>query len=422
MKQKQPARNLNIRKRFLAITKEERIRAEFWKKLALIFLLKSRAVLLQSRTNVAYAEEFKNRARIAFLRYIQIAYEPDDFKLEPPQRLVINISVFDESFCMKYFKFKKTDLFRLLNGLRFSKKCHLENRSTLPGEEVLLRGIYQMVNGTKQFDMAEGVFGRDQSQQSRAFKYFIDYVYDNFAHLVNDNLDWWHRNGYIAASQRAIESRLQNLGLDVDNAGISGAAYFLGCNSVDYHRTGASPRDCTSNSSLLEDEAQLPFLNRGKSIHGWKFQALDIAHGFTIDFYGSPILSRNQDSLLVESELERRLELTWEQHTRTHRVLGRRNHHSTQSANIVDTYKNSDPLISELGCEVEWNFGAMISFFGLLQNSSRLRVMSEGTVTKIFYVAAILRNCHIALYGNCSSRCFNISLDEDMLEKYLQKS
>ena len=52
----------------------------------------------------------------------------------------------------------------------------------MPGEEVLLRGLYELVSADQHEIVV--VFGRDQTQQSRAFKHFVDHIYDNFLHLV----------------------------------------------------------------------------------------------------------------------------------------------------------------------------------------------------------------------------------------------
>jgi len=34
-------------------------------------------------------------------------------------------------------------------------------------------------------------FGRNPSDQSGAFKYLINHIFDNFHELVGDNLQWW---------------------------------------------------------------------------------------------------------------------------------------------------------------------------------------------------------------------------------------
>ena len=47
----------------------------------------------------------------------------------------------------------------------------------MPGEEVLLRGLYELVSGDDQFDISNEIFGRDQPAQSRAFSFFVDHVF-----------------------------------------------------------------------------------------------------------------------------------------------------------------------------------------------------------------------------------------------------
>ena len=54
-------------------------------------------------------------------------------------------------------------------------------------EEVLLRRLYELVSGADQHEII-AIFGKDQTIQSRAFKFFINHNYDNFMHLVTDNL------------------------------------------------------------------------------------------------------------------------------------------------------------------------------------------------------------------------------------------
>ena len=82
----------------------------------------------------------------------------------------------------------------------------------MSGEEVMLRALYELViSGENQFNIATNVFGRDQSQQSRAFKWFINQMFSTFEDLVIDNLDWWYQNGYLNSeekncSQHAVSS------------------------------------------------------------------------------------------------------------------------------------------------------------------------------------------------------------------------
>jgi len=105
------------------------------------------------------------------------------------------IDSFDDN-CKPFFNFRREDLHRILPLLRFPETCELGYRHKMSGEEVLLRGLYELSSGDEQHDIAVNIFGRDQSVPSRAFKCFINHIYDNHHHLVNNNLHWWKRNGF----------------------------------------------------------------------------------------------------------------------------------------------------------------------------------------------------------------------------------
>jgi hypothetical protein len=57
-------------------------------------------------------------------------------------------------------------------NFKFDDKCILENRSVMSGEEVLRRGLYELVSGADQHEII-AIFGKDQTVQSRAFKSYL---------------------------------------------------------------------------------------------------------------------------------------------------------------------------------------------------------------------------------------------------------
>jgi hypothetical protein len=122
-----------------------------------------------------------------------------DEGLDKCDRYDRTIRSFTASDCKLMFEFKKADLQRLLPLLHFPDECCFDNRSKMAGEEVFLRGLYELVSAANKHEVAR-VFGRDWSAQSRAFKYFIEHIYNHFKHLVMDNLHWWYRNGFFATS------------------------------------------------------------------------------------------------------------------------------------------------------------------------------------------------------------------------------
>ena len=59
----------------------------------------------------------------------------------------------------------------------------------MTGEEIMLRGLYELVSRDDQYIIANEIFGKDQPAQSRAFSFFINHVYSHFQDILTDNLE-----------------------------------------------------------------------------------------------------------------------------------------------------------------------------------------------------------------------------------------
>ena len=280
---KKPARKLSLRKRFLALSSNEAVRLRFYEKQLTRLVLRLRNHRLSKDANakgIAIASILLNEM-------IDIATEPIS-TLDPLLDRRRTIDSFTDSECWNFFETRKEDLRRLLLNLKFPEQCVLENRSSMPGEEVFLRGLYELVSGADQHEVVL-VFGRDQTQQSRAFKYFVDHIYDNFLHLVTDNISWWYNNGYMHQSRDAIRNKF------------GGNEYFstfgfIDCNCLDTSRPGGGPAEEGTDAARWHPLIQRAFYNGWKSVHGLKHQTVDTAFGMTMDIYG-PYSLRNQNQL-----------------------------------------------------------------------------------------------------------------------------
>ena len=102
------------------------------------------------------------------------------------------------------FRFKKDHLHLLLKLLSFPDVISCDNRAKMSGEEVFLRGLYELRSGDTQCDCSTNLFGRDCTAQSRAYGWFVKHIYYNFRDLITGNLEWWFRNGFVNESREAI--------------------------------------------------------------------------------------------------------------------------------------------------------------------------------------------------------------------------
>jgi hypothetical protein len=114
---------------------------------------------------------------------------------EKPERKDVTVDSLKPSTAKIFFNFRKDDLSRLIELFKFPEDCVLENGSKMKGEEVFLRGLFELSTGENQERMCIFLFGREQTQQSRAFKYFIHHMYTKYKHLVMDSLPWFTEMG-----------------------------------------------------------------------------------------------------------------------------------------------------------------------------------------------------------------------------------
>ena len=151
----------------------------------------------------------------------------------------------------------------------------------------MLRGLYELTSG----EISSNVFGREWSSQSRAFTWFMDYMYCNFRHLIKTNVGWWHRNGFFENSRVAIFKRMASI---ITSSGkpelaeedVLGVSHFINCNCLPCSVVGGGPAEEGANAMRWTDEIQSAFYNGWKSIHGLKHQTVDNPYGFTIQIFG----------------------------------------------------------------------------------------------------------------------------------------
>lgn len=406
------ARKLCLRKREYALTSNEQVLARKYRKLITNLLWK-----------VGWADEDSERceslAKICLSRYYSIIVGPS-VKLARPPRMRVTIDSFSTNDCKNFFEFRKEDLPRLLFGLRFPEQCKLADGSVMCDEEVMLRGLYELVSGEDQHNISANVFGREQTAQSRAFKYFIEHIYNTFNDLLYDNLEFWRNGGFLAESNAAITVKLGELGIDIDD--IFG---FIDCNCLEVERVGGGPRSDGPDADRWVSNIQRAFYNGWKSIHGLKHQTVVIAHGFTIDMYGPTSVRRNDLKLLADSAINARL----------NRLLGDRlwklygDSIYPRMSNLTSSWrckpqtprmKMENYCMKSVRISIEWSYGATSNLFHYLRNIEKLKVMRSEHITHVYFVCALLRNCHVALYGGIESNYFDITIPPNMLELFLR--
>jgi len=301
-------------------------------------------------------EDLNHMLDAVVMKYLSIKVVEDD-GMEQCGRYNRTIESFSPSDCKIFFEFKKKDLFRLFHLLQFPDTCRFDNRSSMSGEEVFLRGLYELVSGETKHNISRNVFGRDWSAQSRAFTYFVTHIYETFKHLLTDNLHWWYRNGFFESSADAIGKKM---GIDAEDKNM--IAHFIDCNCLETCRVGGGPAEDGCNSARWDPLVQRAYYNGWKHHNGLKHQTVDNAYGFTVDLYGPTSLRRNDLTLLRLSNINDRMAELQEGSEDQFMVFGdsaykRRSHTTSYYAELEERLARWNRRMKRVRISIEWNYG-----------------------------------------------------------------
>ena len=113
------------------------------------------------------AEKLRYVVKAILSRYHCLNFErATDRALRPIPRRLRTIVSFNISDVKIFIRFQREHLVLLLRLLRFPDVATLTNRCRMTGEEVLLRGLYELTTGMSKHNIATNVFGGDGPLQS----------------------------------------------------------------------------------------------------------------------------------------------------------------------------------------------------------------------------------------------------------------
>lgn len=87
-----------------------------------------------------------------------------------------------------------------------------------------------------------------------------------------------------------------------------------------------------------------------------------------------------------------------------------------KGANLTAAHRAFNKTMSSVRQSVEWEFGKILSLFAFLDFRKNLKLYLQ-PVGKLYFVGALLKNCHTCLYGSQTSMYFQ--MQPPTLEQYL---
>ena len=296
-REKLPSKRLSYKNRFLRLTSKDAIKLNKYKRLSFLLLM---CLKLEG-------EDGENKESITLLtllcllkfKSIKTIRAEDVTGAIMDKSRMRTVDSFTDSDCSINFRFLKEDLKHLIRLLKFPERVTFKYGHSFSGEEVFIRGLYEMVTADNQHRMCRNVFGGQQPQQSMCFNFFTDFIHDNWKHLVQDNLNWWYKTGWFARSANYIRLKM---GTDFNNV-----AFFIDCNCLPTSVVGGGPTEDGANSARWDKLVQQSFYNEWKSIHGLKHQTVNNCLGMVVDIHGPTSLRLNDLNLLNKSEINDRM-------------------------------------------------------------------------------------------------------------------
>lgn len=426
MKVRRPAKEIAYKKRHLRLTSHDQIRIRRLKQLILTFLA---TLHMDADMDEDLRERLSLATKIATARYLSLVFHDENEDAPTPDRKR-TIDSFSDSECNAFFRFVKVQLHELVVLFKFPEFCILSNGAKMPGEEVMLRGLYELASGENQHKIGQNVFGRDGPAQSRAMAYFIEHIFDNFQHLVTDNLPWWFNNGFVEESADAIAEKMLRGDAGGPPRGEIGelVAFFIDCNCLVTTRVGGGPAESGKNSARWDQKIQRSFYNGWKSHNGLKHQTVDTAGGYCVDIFGPTSLRRSDTTLFAQSDINDRVAaLQLGQQTQfiifgdsAYKRFSHTRSYYAKGATAAEQKYNR--RMKTCRVSIEWNYGGTAAQFPYLCNKRKLHILKSARISKIYIVTTILRNVLIGYNGCQSSSYFKIGRRDKFVEKYLTQS
>lgn len=300
--------------------------------------------------------------------------------------------------CKTEFRFFKNDIYLLGEVLDIPDILKCPNGVLVDRTEALSVLLKRFAYPCRFADMVAR-FGRPVPQLCMITNRMMDYLFDEYSHLLADlNQPWLSRDRL-----RHFAATIYDKGAPLENCW-----GFI---------------DGTVRPLCKPDENQRILYNGHKRVHGIKFQSVVAPNGLIASLFG-PVEGRRHDSgMLVDSGLLQELShYSFAPDGTPLCVYGDpayplRVHLQGpfKGAHLTPAEQQFNKAMSQVRVSVEWLFGDIVNYFAFLDFKKNLKI-GLSPVGKMYIVCALLRNAHSCLYQSSTSKFFGI--DPPQIQDY----
>jgi len=296
---------------------------------------------------------------------------------------------------MHEFRFRtKAQLQRLFVGLQFPINIVLDNGHKFHGEEVMLLSLFRFHRPTTFYDL-QCRFGIDASNCGRAFKWFCNYINENWGYLLSDHMNYWkpQMGRCCEHIRRKLSLIIQNEVLSIQENHDEGFKIFAFIDNTitAICRPGGGPVAPGGPGAERHDtEYQQAFYTKFKKIHGLKYQVVCLPNGMYFHVFGALEARRHDLINLHNSNILFHLETLQQDFPVKFKL------HGDGAYDVVHEYLSGGPFAPRV--TEEWSFGDFKTVFSFIDFKKDLKLF-EADVPKIIFVAMLLYNSYVSLIG-----------------------
>lgn len=400
----------NMPHRLRAYGMYAKMRSELRRKLRLAELL---ATLLKSN----YVVRVKQRERalklflatmLSSIFNILFVDVPSPVRRKHNPRTIESFSPFD---CYRRFRIRKPDLKRVLRLLEIPIHVKLENGSVFTGEEIFLFGLNRFTTCAHIDDLIS-TYGRESSQWVRAFKWFILFMLNRWGYLLTRMLHFWVR--YFEAFSEKIRRKLIKKGHNGGLPWLFRICCFIDCTVISSCRPGSGPAGDGVDAPRYNNYIQMAFYNGWKHHHGTKWQSVESPIGVCMDMFGPRSFKRCDLNLLNSSNINNKMaDVQLGKPEQNQKCLFGDGIYPTDTHLLSRAFGGADGMAS-IRIANEWDYGITANLFPFIKWRSAQKLLSSKDISYYYFVATILRNINVILYGCVTSSYFET--DDDYLE------
>lgn len=393
---RRPLREFSLKRRYLGLTSREVV---------------DRRKLLQYYLIVSAASDERPGLRI--LRRIFwcklvahcICWESTTFSRNLRRRALI--SDFREEDIPDLFRFRTAVDIRRLTTAFLPQEKYGDASVVFPAEEGMLIWLFIIKYPCRLSDVGR-VFGRDLSQVCRIFR-FVTTTVAACQYLLT-NIGRWVKM-FPSLAQAVLRKAIQRHEMNADTFNVVGF--------IDNTLFGT----CRPSGP---NEVQKAFYSGWRRKHGLKWQTVEMPNGLTMHAFGGVSMRHNDNFTLAASgfvPIFRNAQLTSEKkyalygdsaYLRTDWILSRHKPLCIDGVVLHELTRDQiteNVVMSALRECVEWSYKDVKTLFAYVDYHKKLKLLSTDCVSLIMS-ALIMRNAHCCMYGNETSRCFELQPPE----------